>query len=264
MVQVVKLLHQSLKPFLSRLQPVLLWDALGAHLQPAVLREAGRLGIWVLVIPARITWLLQPADTHCFAKYKAFLRKRYLEAAADSVDGRVSLDAILNSMNAAIRCIFQKSKWRHAFEGNGFGDRQRRIRESILQHLEWTALPHIPSSLPTLQQLSHIWPKRVDVPIDALFTPFLDRAVRVQPPRTAIPIYADDSQGSQWEGRLRLRPASRSDFTGLTPAVPAASTASHPPVHAAAAPCPAAAVLPTESPAVWRRVRARPIPPCRR
>ena len=46
---------------------------LPAHLAAKVFRAATRCGIWVLVVPAKLTWLIQPADTHAFYKYKMYL-----------------------------------------------------------------------------------------------------------------------------------------------------------------------------------------------
>ena len=76
---IVRLLHAALQPFQGTFQPLLLWDAVKAHIKPDVLQCAGRLGIWVIIVPAKITWLLQPADTHCFANYKAYLRRKYVD-----------------------------------------------------------------------------------------------------------------------------------------------------------------------------------------
>jgi len=47
-----------------------------------------RLGI----IPAKLTLLLQPADSHASPKYKQCQQRRYLEVSADAVDGEVKLE----------------------------------------------------------------------------------------------------------------------------------------------------------------------------
>ena len=52
-------------------QPILLLDVCSAHLGPSFLASCVRWKIWVVFVPARLTWLLQPADTHCFALLKA-------------------------------------------------------------------------------------------------------------------------------------------------------------------------------------------------
>ena len=63
LVSYVKLLAACLEPFALRYQPILLWDALPAHCAPSVLRAAGRAGLWVVIVPAKMAWLLQPLDT---------------------------------------------------------------------------------------------------------------------------------------------------------------------------------------------------------
>ena len=67
LVDIMKYLAAVLAPWLASVQPVLLVDALPAHLAPAVLGAAAAAGLWVLSLPAHITWLLQPLDTHVFA-----------------------------------------------------------------------------------------------------------------------------------------------------------------------------------------------------
>ena len=156
MVAIMKLLGHILRPHMARLQPVLLMDALAAHIAGRVLRAAGAAGLSVVVIPPKITWLLQPADTHCFLKYKAYLRQRYQELACDAVDGRVSLTDVLLAMNSGCRKVFQAHAWSKSFDDNGFTPGQRLVRRSILNHLEWEEVPPAPPILPTLRQFAAI------------------------------------------------------------------------------------------------------------
>ena len=53
-------------------QCILVLDCAPIHLTSRVLRMASDLGIWLLPVPARCTFLLQPCDTHVFSPYKAF------------------------------------------------------------------------------------------------------------------------------------------------------------------------------------------------
>jgi len=99
---------------------------------------------------------LQPADTHCFLKYKAYLRQRYQELACDAVDGRVSLTDVLLAMNSGCRKVFQAHAWSKSFDDNGFTPGQRLVRRSILNHLEWEEVPPAPPILPTLRQFAAI------------------------------------------------------------------------------------------------------------
>ena len=70
MVEYVRLLGRSLKDFQSSHRFILYFDALRAHIHPNVLRAASRAGLWVCVIPGKLTWAPQPCDTHLFASYK--------------------------------------------------------------------------------------------------------------------------------------------------------------------------------------------------
>ena len=91
MKRIIKLLAKALQPFLGSLQPILLLDAVRVHLVASVLGACVAAGIWPIVVPARMTWLLQPLDTHCFWSYKLALKKAYQDRRALVVDGRLSV-----------------------------------------------------------------------------------------------------------------------------------------------------------------------------
>ena len=52
---------------------VLLLDTASMHICPRAIGMAARHGICMQYIPAKMTWLLQPLDTHVFARYKLHL-----------------------------------------------------------------------------------------------------------------------------------------------------------------------------------------------
>ena len=66
---------------------VVAWDAASQHVNILVLRHARRLGIHVLLIPAGLTWLLQPLDSHVFASFKRTAHRLQLEARASKDAG---------------------------------------------------------------------------------------------------------------------------------------------------------------------------------
>ena len=74
MAVIIKLLGAILKPFLGIVQPILLMDALPARVAQTVFRAEARCGFWVVVVPAKLTWLIQPADTHAFYTYKLYFK----------------------------------------------------------------------------------------------------------------------------------------------------------------------------------------------
>ena len=263
LMQILHLLSRALQPFSEKVQPVLFWDAAKAHLRPDVLRCAGKLGIWVIIIPARVTWLLQPADTHGFARYKAFLRKKYLEASSLAVDGRVNTDDIILAMNSAVRQVFQKQKWEGSFEGNGFGFKQRQVRTKILEHLQWETVPQVACSLPNLTQFATIWPQRLDVPIDVLFYAFLPRALPAPQQPSVVSATDVDTTPVPWIQRLRSRPDRIDDSQQSAASSARRRVSREPHLPASAVPCPP---IP-QPPARERRPRLpqpRAIPRCRR
>jgi hypothetical protein len=77
MVAILKLSGHRLRPHMAQPQPDLVMVALAPPFAGRVLRAAGTTGRWVVVVPAHITLLLQPADTHPF-----FFKIHSLPAAA--------------------------------------------------------------------------------------------------------------------------------------------------------------------------------------
>lgn len=169
MALIITLLGEMLKPFLDAWQPILLMDALPAHLAPRVFRAAARNSIHVVVVPARLTWLIQPADTHAFFRYKMYLRKRYMEAMARSPDGELQLREVLLAMNDGVRYVFQAHDWSKAFHENGFSPAQLLVREAVLQAAGMQRPLSTPAALPTYAQLRSIWPARLEPPLDDVF-----------------------------------------------------------------------------------------------
>ena len=186
-------------------QPILLLDACSAHLGPKFLAMCGRWNIWVVCVPARLTWLMQPADTHCFALLKALLRKRFHEALIAGTDGKVTVKDILLHMNESIRRILQGRRWTPAFEGNGWDAGQQRVRQKILHMLEWDETPAVPSSLPSLQEFEAIFPRNRKIPIARLLVCHRWSAHETPPSPPPVLPPVDEPIGSHgvWHGRLR-------------------------------------------------------------
>ena len=148
--------------------PILLLDACSAHLGPKFLASCVRSKIWVVYVPARLTWLLQPADTHCFALLKASLRQLFHDTVLRAANGKVTVKNILEHLDRAIRKVFQGRSWSEAFEGNGWSCGQRQVRQRILDTLEWPAIPEVDNRLPSLQDFQTIFPRNRWIPLAKL------------------------------------------------------------------------------------------------
>ena len=66
LVEIITILGMILQPFLEEYQPVLFLDAAPVHLTAAVMTALAEASIWFALIPARVTWMLQPLATRGF------------------------------------------------------------------------------------------------------------------------------------------------------------------------------------------------------
>jgi hypothetical protein len=64
MMRCLELLSRALQSMSAQLQILLLLDTAGAHLGLEVARWAAKLHIWLVIIPAGLTWLITAA-TRC-------------------------------------------------------------------------------------------------------------------------------------------------------------------------------------------------------
>ena len=71
--EIVNRIGQVLKEHAADRQAILLMDAHSCHFSKAALAAARAQDIWPCVIPASMTGVLQPLDTHVFARFKLFL-----------------------------------------------------------------------------------------------------------------------------------------------------------------------------------------------
>ena len=101
------------RPPMLRLQPVRILDASLAHIQPSVAQSCYALGIWAIVAPARLTWLLQPLDAGAFQKYKQCFGAAHQRARLQTADGTLSVAQFLEVFFDAIRRVLQGRLMRH-------------------------------------------------------------------------------------------------------------------------------------------------------
>ena len=74
LVWIINLVGRKLRGLKNLYDIVLSMDVLGLHYCDKVVNAARTNGIRLHFIPGRLTWLLQPLDTHGFALYKRYLK----------------------------------------------------------------------------------------------------------------------------------------------------------------------------------------------
>ena len=166
---ILRVLKLALGPVLPGRQPILSFDCAPIHLHPDVIALLGELDIWWYLIPKKLTWLLQPCDTHAFAKYKRYIRRLWMDKLASS-SGRRNVYEIVQIVVGAIRHVLQGIKWNYVFQENGLTEDMKATSKYILNQLEWKELPPIVARPPSMDMLSKAWPANRRLPVCEIFT----------------------------------------------------------------------------------------------
>ena len=150
------------------MQPILAFDAAPIHLQPSVFELLGELDIWWLLIPKKLTLLLQPLDTHTFSKYKRHVRNRWMDTLF-AQEGRRNVKDIVLIVIDTIKTVLEGNSWSTAFKANGIAEDTASISKYIKDQLEWPLLPAIVAGPPALDELVSAWPLSRRVPLAEVY-----------------------------------------------------------------------------------------------
>ena len=147
--------------FLRELRPdhayLLVMDCAPQHLEPWLLNRLRAHGIFPMLVPAKLTWLLQPLDVYIFRLFKELLRRRYHDAFALE-HGPVSVHFFLPILYQVIAETIQRP-WPGVFVKVGLDAQQTRVSGYIRSHLELDAIEAAPATRPTQQQIEAISPR---------------------------------------------------------------------------------------------------------
>ena len=144
---------------------ILIFDAAPLHLAPKVLDAIRTAGLLFLLVPAKLTWLLQPLDRFVFFKFKLHLRQKFAEALLDGSLTVEKVPRMIRLVVHAIRHVLQKESWEPAFKRTGMWGNQSALSSSIKRDLQYQELPSIPSDRPTADMARLCWPR--NRPFDA-------------------------------------------------------------------------------------------------
>ena len=184
--RIVALLHAALLPFYDRYQPILLMGACRVHLKESLAHWRAARMLWLVIVPAKLTWLLQPCDTHCFQRCKAYLKAAYQRLRIANDTGEVSTVEFISAVCGAIRYVLQARRWAAAFEQDGYGSSQAAVSAYVLRQLEVQAAPQVGAARPSLDVLQRCYPAGARVPMAWLMRP-MEPAVQAALPGPAAP-----------------------------------------------------------------------------
>ena len=157
--EIIRQLGKSIAPFNHLYQPVLLMDAAKMHTSRRAVLACRAMNIWPLLIPAGLTWLLQPLDTHGFSQFKHVLAKLYQAARVSSTSQELDLQEFLGCVNEAVNSVLCGHGWSQAFERCGFGLRQAQVAKRTFANLGVEGCEAL-TTMPSFEEIQACFPRR--------------------------------------------------------------------------------------------------------
>lgn len=209
--RVLSLLSQCLQEFKDTHQIIFVLDCAKCHIHPTVFQLASRLQIKLLFVPAKLTSLLQPADTHCFSKLKRKLKQKWLQLRVESSTGEVSHLEWFMSMLGTVSQLLCSTKWESAFLSAGLLD-ETKLSCRVCQQLGWTSPVVLPADILSDDQLRKVLPKRSRLHKHSLFSWAMPKATgKAMPKAKALAFSAEGAAASlDHDGPISSRTRKRS------------------------------------------------------
>ena len=213
MIEFVRLLRACLEPLAQAKHFIFTVDAAPVHVSQRVALNCARNNLHLHLVPAHMTGLLQPLDTHVFLPLKRRLRAEHHKVQLLSATGQVSTLQSLEILCNAITAVVTGGLWSVAFRKCGLSGQQREVSLLVRQRLRWDdGVPVIGADPPSLAQLQAVWIVGKTIPIGWLFKlcEDVEPLAHVLPdhPQVPVDVSAEVHEITQqsthpWLGRLR-------------------------------------------------------------
>lgn len=168
---VLKELAHAVNKLTPRRRIILIVDTYKSHISRSTWLSANAHGIWMLTVPPKATWALQPCDTHLFATFKDRLAGHSQRLAISDGQGNLPTPLLLKALNAAVADTLTHTDWRKAFADLGLRGNQMTLSQRSWKKLGWSSPPTSPGAgLPSLEQLQQCFPRHTEIPIGLLFS----------------------------------------------------------------------------------------------
>ena len=167
----LSLVSERLAAFQHTHQIILSVDTYPCHIKKETLACCGSHGIWPHLVPAKMTWALQPLDTHVFAKFKSHLASTWQRLQISKADpSNLEWRTMIRAVARTVEDVICSESWQSAFEHTGLTGRTLHISENVLAKVGMSERPDLSPRLPTALELAAIFPKsHVNLPIEELF-----------------------------------------------------------------------------------------------
>lgn len=171
-------IRKTVHSFDDDLWILLVFDCHSSHLDITTVRHLHRLGFVTIVIPAKLTWLLQPLDVYVYAELKKNIRAVLAQQEADDpTRARYTGDWILPT-SSAVRRVLCRTDWSNVFNRVGAGIHLRPLRKAVENYIGerpvYPELPRLRQFATLLNRVAHTDNTR------ALHQAFMQQAMRVR------------------------------------------------------------------------------------
>ena len=129
MVRILEDIASKLEDKTDRLQPVILLDMAPCHIDHEVIAAANRLGLWLLYVPARLTYLLQPLDVAAFCRFKQHLNSLFL--ARQDTTGTLKTSDWIRTLCTLGKTFWRGMPWKSTFQAVGLFGKQTDLTEEM-------------------------------------------------------------------------------------------------------------------------------------
>ena len=157
--------HESMKHWATRLRSVvqschgsqtwilLVLDCANCHLDTRTVRHLRSLGILVLFIPSKLTYLLQPCDVEVFGPFKEALKRLSLLKRIENHDGSVSFGDWLSNTSSVVHGVISNVDWSDTFPRLGLSRDHNFLMSDISKYV---AQEEVGPRLPSLAEFAEL------------------------------------------------------------------------------------------------------------
>ncbi len=132
---ILTLLRRAIHRQRPGVQVVVCCDSASQHVADAVIRHSQCLRMHLLCVPGRLTWLLQPLDSHVFGRLKRHLHALQIEARVASDTGVLAPTRWIQLLEQAVHHVLVQQDWTHAVRANGLTGDTHALRARVAEQL---------------------------------------------------------------------------------------------------------------------------------
>jgi len=176
MKQMITVLHNCIREHIAEHQIILVVDAARCPIHRDIVNHACKHDMWMLYVPAKMTWLLQPLDAYVFAGFKADLKQQFADPQYATDTTTMLSSAWLRRLWQSIHSKIQSLDWKNAFAKVGLLDQQRSMSEHVAAFTSTTPDGSFGCGMPSPNDLHYVLGGKLDVPHTQLTRPVLLRS----------------------------------------------------------------------------------------